>query len=787
MTLIFRNLIHVIRRFKLATVLNILGLSVAFASFIIIMMQLNFHFTFDRFHKDYDKIFRIEAVWNDGRIFPNLARPLSELFFDSSPHIVAGTRYQSVRGWTAFFAVENNGVRNYFREKTARITPEFTDVFTVDFVEGSANALQTPNNVMIPLSMARRLFGYESAIGRHLIHTWGTQTVGAVFRDFPANSTFQNVIYSAFPEEQNRDNWQNWNYHVYIRVNQANITDLLIENFKQNFDFETAFGSAEMVWSDFGVTFRLTTLSDLHFTTDVFDDGASQSTSRQTLMILFAIAIVIIVIASINFTNFSTALSPMRVRNINTQRVLGAQQRTIRFSLVFEAIAFSLVSYLVALLLVRAFADSMLANLLTADLTLSTQPLVVGGTALVALLAGLLAGFYPSRYMTSFAPALALKGNFALSPKGKQLRNILIGIQYIASFALIIGASFMYLQNQFMKNSDLGYDTDALIIVNMSRIQQHRDAFTHRLQEFAGITGVTYAEQVLASTDHYMGWGRSYEGETINFQVIPVRYDFLQIMGIEVTEGRDFRREDAGMELGVFIFNETARQRFNLELNISLEGQGEIIGFMPDIRFASSRMIIDPMAFYVWGTQNWGDQLRYAYIQLSPGANLREAMTHVRNTLEEFDPNYPFQVRFFDEVLQRTYESERNLSRLILLFSLIAIFISIVGVFGLVVFDSECRRKEIGIRKVHGASTLGIILMFNQAYIKILVVCFVIATPLAWFAVSRWLENFAFRTPLYWWVFALAFVAVSVITVLTVTIQNWRVANDNPVKSIKTE
>jgi putative ABC transport system permease protein len=178
--------------------------------------------------------------------------------------------------------------------------------------------------------------------------------------------------------------------------------------------------------------------------------------------------------------------------------------------------------------------------------------------------------------------------------------------------------------------------------------------------------------------------------------------------------------------------------------------------------------------------------MNIAYIRLKEGANVRSAMSHIHATLAEFDPNYPFEVRFFDEVVQQLYESERALSSLILLFSLIAIFISIVGVFGLVVFDSECRRKEIGIRKVMGATTSGIILMFNKAYIKILLICFALATPIAWFAVSRWLENFAFRTPLYWWVFALAFLAVSAITVLTVTIQNWRVANDDPVKSIKT-
>jgi putative ABC transport system permease protein len=233
----------------------------------------------------------------------------------------------------------------------------------------------------------------------------------------------------------------------------------------------------------------------------------------------------------------------------------------------------------------------------------------------------------------------------------------------------------------------------------------------------------------------------------------------------------------------VFIFNETARKKFNLELNTDLQGI-EIIGFIPDVKFASFRVAVEPMGFLMSGSIN----SRYAYIKLMPGADKRAAMSHILSTLAEFDANYSFfEVLFYDEVLQRLYEKEISLSSLITLFSLIAIFIAIVGVFGLVVFDSECRRKEIGIRKVLGASTMGIIIMFNKAYFKILTICFVIAAPLAWYAVTRWLENFAYKTPMYWWVYLLAFVAVAVITVCTVTFQNWRVANDDPVKAIKSE
>jgi putative ABC transport system permease protein len=404
------------------------------------------------------------------------------------------------------------------------------------------------------------------------------------------------------------------------------------------------------------------------------------------------------------------------------------------------------------------------------------------------LITGLLAGVYPSFYMTSFAPALVLKGSFGLSLKGKKIRNTLIGIQFIASVALIIGASFMYLQNYFMQNSPLGYDKDEVIITSVGRIYENRDAFTNKIKTYSGIEDVTYANALLSSSDKY-GWsGLEYKGDYKFFQFICVDYTFLKVMGIETTEGRDFRFEDMNTEHGAYIFNETARKEFNLELNTAMGGKddnsykGEIIGFMPDIKFASFRKAVEPMAFYVHG--NWNTA---AYIKVKAGTDMRAVMSHIRTTLAEFDQAYTFKILFFDEILQRLYEKETALSALISLFSLIAIFISIVGVFGLVVFDSECRRKEIGIRKIFGSSTMGIILMFNKAYFKVLLICFVIAAPLAWYAVHRWLENFAYKTPMYWWVYLVAFIVVAVITICTVTFQNWRVATANPVEAIKVE
>ena len=801
---ILRNLLSVVRRFKLATILNILGLSIAFTAFIVIMIQLNYDYGFDKFHKDYDKIFRVErrrtsTSWQNAIHSGGIINRFLEL----SPNVVAGT-IVSPRASDMVFYIEKDGEQISYDERLMRVGSNFTDVFTVNFVEGDEDALKTPGNIIIPLSLSKKLFGNESAIGQQLFtNSRGMNvavgTVGAVYRDFPKNSTFENCAYMPISETV-FDNFGSASLSFYIRVNDPADVSMLFENFSQNFDISTIIGPH---WSeDFFLHFR--PLTDVHYATGVDFDYTPKSSSKQSSLILLSIAIVIIVIAAINFTNFSTALTPMRIKNINTQFVLGARRNTVRLTIVSEAVIISFLSFLLAILFVLVFNKSSMARLVDGDLSLSANPIIVCGTALIAIIAGLLAGIYPARYMTSFAPALVLNGSFGLSPKGKAIRNTLIGVQFVASFALIIGASFMYLQNWYMQNSPLGYDKDNLLTVNIQSITVSRDAIANQLKTHPGIKDVTFGADVLASSDMYSQQSLQYLDETIWLQPFYVYHDFLKVMNIEITGGRDFRPEDLNTEKMLWIVNDTTRRRYDFEPGALLSGtRHEIVGFMPDIKFSSFRTEVKLMGFAMYPHMQSQIMvegqtspqivdvndvlLTNAYIKLYAGTNLREAVSHINATLTGHDPNYTFHLRFFDETLQKLYEKELELNSLITLFSIIAILISIVGVLGLVVFDSECRRKEIGIRKVFGASVMNILIMFNKGYLRILVICFVIAAPLAWYAVHQWLGNFAYKTPMYWWVYLISFVTITVITIGTVTFQNWRVANDNPVDAIKSE
>ncbi|MDF9831762.1 ABC transporter permease [Parabacteroides sp. PF5-6] len=785
MKTLFRNLLSILRRFKMATTLNILGLSIAFAAFMAIMMQLDFDWNFDRSHADADRIYRVETI-SDEEAYAIISRPLADRFFASSPHIVAGTLSEPSFNREMTFTVVDDPAQNVYKELALRVYPNYGEVFAFEMIEGEAHAMERPQTVLIPQSLAHKLFAGETAIGHQLKSDTETFTVGGVYKDFPRNTLVENNIYQPIEADHLLHEWGDTKFYAYIRVDEPQHSEELVAHFKANFD-AASLGSGYSWVADTGL--RLTPLTAIHYTTDALYDFYPK-TGRQVLWVLSGIALIILLIAGINFTNFSTALAPMRIKSINTQKVMGAGESTLRSAMISEAVAISLFSYLLAIGLVYWFAQSPLHTLVSADLSLSAHPFILLDTGGIALLTGVLAGIYPAFYTTSFSPALVLKGSFGLSAKGRRLRNGLISVQFVASFALIICSLFMYLQSRFMQNSPLGFDKEQLIVADIPLgIQDKKEAITNQLKAFSAISEVTYAEMLFGGFDQYGELGRNFKGESIKFQVIPVDPSFLTALGIPVAEGRNFRKEDEKNNQPSLIFNEKACKSYNIAVGDKIDNM-EVIGRIEDIKFASFRTEIIPMAFMIRGTRDFftADGMdHYAYIKVKAGADMKAVISDIHSTLRSMKPDHLYQIRFFDEVIQGMYENETRLTSLIILFSLIAVFISIVGVFGLVVFDSEYRRKEIGVRKVLGSTIREVLLLFNKTYIRILCICFVVAAPIAWFAVSKWLENFAYKTPLSAWVFLLSFLFVSLITSATVTFQSWRVATANPVDALKAE
>lgn len=768
---LLKSLYVLFNRSKRAMVINTFGLSVAFAAFLIILMQVYFDRSFDACHADAERIYRIE-LGIQGNKFAIVSRPITE-FISQSP-LIETSALASVTITPITFRIDHNNKQDLYEEFTQSVTPSFTDVFRFDMKEGTDSALELPDQVLIPESLAKKMFDNESAVGKQLKEEAKSVVVGGVYKDFPKNSSIGNFVYRSIPEKE-RGSWGDLKYNAYIKtIPSANITEE-----KTRLENELAQTLKENEPDMPATRLYLTPLRMLHNVTDVMYDFAPKS-DKQTATILLIIAWAIIVVASINYMNMSMALVPKRMKSININRVLGGTNVLIRINYVLESIAIGLLSFFIGLLIVVIVSKTSIVSLMDADIHFWKHPGLTLFTFAIALLVGGLSGLYPSFYITSFQPALVLKGNFGMTIEAKKLRQLLIGIQFITAFVLIMSSGFMYLQNNHLRHADVGYDRDQIILSSVNpHIVKNKSAFTHQLKSFSGITDVTYAASALSTADNYNGWNAQYNGEKIMFQWIPVDPSFIEVMNIEVSEGRGFREDD--QKIGKYIFNEKAKNEFGLALNTLIDGT-EIIGFIPDIQYTTFRTISAPMAFYVSPSNDYS---KYAYIKVKAGSDMKSALEHVKSVVHEYEGEKPLQIRFYDEVFNQVYEKEQNLMFLVSLFSIIAVIISITGVLGLVFFENEYRQREIGIRKVLGANEINILVLFNKSYLPILAACFAIACVITYHFVSRWLENFSIQTPLYWWVFLMSGLLVIFVTVVTVSWQSWKTATSDPLETMR--
>ena len=795
MKLMIRNLLYLFKRFKTAVVLNLFGLTIAFAAFLLIVMQVDYEMNYDAMHSKSGRTFRLEA--NHGEFEHNAIHCLmfSDAFVNSSAHITDYSyRYPFYGGerYCQIDEVDDQGEAKVFKENFQLCLPNISDVFDFHMKEGSVECLSIPGSVLIPESVAKRLFDKQSAIGKRIRMSGSSGwqpvsttilTIGGVYKDFPGNTTVQNRIYVPMDQlDLLKSSWQMYANEIYVTLDDPLNKEEVLDHFNKTFDFaKSQMGSAQEI------ALRLTPLKEVYYTHDTTFDFNPKG-HRETNYVLLGIAFLILFIAGINFTNLTTSLIPLRLKTINTHRVLGCSIYKLQAISLIESIVICLISYILALFIVNDLSYTPIANWVDADIRLSQYKGLILLTALIAILTGCLAGLYPAIRSTSYAPALVLKGSFGLSPKGKKVRVALIGFQYTVSIALIIVTLFMGLQNHFMTSSEqLGFNKDQVAIVNLTPeiYAKHKPQYIQKLKDYPGIEDVAFSVYELSKEDDMIDLEYArHEDKDVFFKVFYASENFLSVMDIQVEEGRDFTREDLNKAQSDYIINPAAERDFHLHPGDRFNDR-TVLGVSKDFRFNSCRIASSPFVFAL--NNDIPNPKLVSYIRFNSKTNLQEAVAHVRETLKEIDPTFPFEISFYNTILNNLYQKEQTVGKLISLFGIMAILISIVGVFGLVLFETQYRRKEIGIRKINGATTGQILLMFNKTYIRIVSVCFIISIPIAWMGTQQWLENFAYKTPLHLWVFIVAFLIILSVTIGTVTFRNWQAANENPVNSVKSE
>ena len=777
-----KNFIAILRRYSIAMIMNFAGLVLALTAFMVLMLQISYQVEFDKGHPTSGRIYRVDKIGAvDDDIFKNIIpRGYADDIIGSSPHIIAGTIDCPFIGETVFNAILEDGMPPFvFKSKTDVIYPDFFKVFGTKFIEGSAEALNDLSQIAIPESLAKKLYGNESAVGHILTHNEGYQfgagrtkefSVGAVYKDFPANSQIGNQIYLNVGS-LHEGNYGGANFACWVLLDSADNKELVEQNFNDNYNYTD---------SDWLTDIELTPIEEIYFG----DEGSTiwKTGSRKQVWILICISILVMLIGGINYATFFTSLAPVRVKAVNTRKVLGSSIGKLRGELMLEAVLFSLAAFIVALGVMYPVSDWLVAlgvSDMTFDFTSKLSLVLI--TGLISIVIGLAAGVYPSFYVTSLPTAFALQGNFAFSVAGRRFRTVMITLQFAITFALMIFALTVYRQNEYMTGYDTGFEKDRIAVVQISaeQYQFKSEWLQERLCSLPEVEDVAFALEGMGFSDSYSTFTLELEGQQVRCFSIYCSHNFLDVMGIPVVDGRNFLVSDVG--------NAIINQRLkDLGGKIEItEGMGSIIGQTSDVRINSLRNETAPIC-YIYVPKDFAT-LGYVYIRLQNGYDKTGVTENINVILTEMDPSYLFEVEYYEEVMERVYESEIRQGKIISIFSLLAAALSLIGVFGQVLLDVQYRRRDLAVKKVYGAETAGLMLDGLKRYAIIGIVSYAIAVPAAHYAVSRWLENFVEHTGLSAWTFILTFVVIMILTIGVAGFQYWNSANADPAEALRKE
>ncbi|MFN8343937.1 MAG: permease prefix domain 2-containing transporter [Spirosomataceae bacterium] len=782
--------------------INILGLSVGLACFMLIAVFVYDELNYDTYAANAQHIYRVNVLVTgngDVAVYPHVDAAVGEGMKNAFPEVKSSARLLSVSDFVKY------GDKQFKEEHLAFADLNFLSLFSISFVEGKASdALEQPNTMVITADLAKKYFGDENPLGKSL--AIGTQKtaykVTGIINKLPDNSHFHfDAFLSLATFHLTNPTWSNVGYYTYLELNdnadpkklEAKFPQLVAKYVVPEVQRDMGVSLAEAQKSINTFRFALQPLTDIHLYSNTKYE-LEPNGDIQYVYIFSVLAFFILLLACANFTNLSTAYAARRSREVGIRKVMGSVKKHLVFQFLAESVLLTFfamaVAYLLIFLLLPSF--NQIADKHTA-FSFFLDYRVLLALFFVSFLAGIIAGIYPAFFLSSFDILRNLKGSFAAPrTQKKSLHGGLIVFQFAISTVLIISTIVVNRQLHFMQNKKLGYDKDQLLFLPDTRaLAKNQVAFQHRLLQHknvvsAGISRNVPIGHIIDGTQIYPK-NETGNGTEIHTDIFHVDYDYLRTLGLQIVQGRDFSKEFATDSSGVIINESAVRELGWNGLNpigrsIVRSGQAElkVIGVVKDFNYASVKQKIAPLMMLL-GNNGGGLVLKIKT------DNIPHFLADLKQQWQEFNPDVPLQYHFLDERYAALYVAEQRTQQLFTVFSVLAIIIAGLGLFALSAFVIEQRTKEVGIRKVMGASAVGIVALLSKDFLKLILIAVVLAAPIGWYVMTHWLENFAYRITIEWWMFTLAGILAVGIALLTVSFQAVKAALMNPVKSLKTE
>jgi putative ABC transport system permease protein len=800
------NLLLAIRQLKKTkgfTLLNILGLTLGLTTFLLIVVYVVDELSYDRFNVNADRICRLNTdILSGGTLTPmaDAAPPVAPTLLKNYPEVQQAARMLMLDN--ALLLRKGQSVIK--ENRIVQCDPSIFQIFTLPMIDGNpATALMTPHSVVLTESMALKYFGTTAAVGRILSSVGDTipLTVGGVIRDMPAQACFHFDFFVTLQGDgmQTDPNW--WSFFPMS-------TFVLL---KPGADFQAFNKKLAGLYGQFVPEYKemeaeakgtwyervsATPLTDIHLRSSRTDELARNG-NIQYVYIFSAIALFVLVIAAINFMNLSTARSANRAREVGVRKVLGSHRSALIGQFLTESLLITLVAGFLALGL-AALVLPWFNNLADKHLALNTHTLawVLPTIAAAVGVVGLLAGAYPALFLSAFKPVQVLKGKLATGFKGAALRSTLVVFQFSISLFLIVGTLVVYRQLSYIRNKDLGFDRSRVLIMSGMDALKDPTTLQKEVQQLPGVTGATISGYLPTNDKRWHNWGSGPDNGTGNnggwTQCWKIDDAYLPTLGMQLVAGRNFSR-DYGTDSGAVIINEAAAKLYAIDkdpLNktVSLawwQRNGRkmnVIGVVKNFNFASLRDNIQPLVFV-----NALDEDAVLMAIRAKTDNWPALLAQLKQKWTSMVPNRAFEFSFMDADFDGLYRAEQRMGQLSMLFSTLAILIACLGLFGLAAYAAEQRTSEIGIRKILGASVPNIVGLLSRDFGRLIALSILIATPLAWLGMDKWLQNFAYRTTISPWLFLLAACIVVLIAAATTIAQSIRAAIANPVNSLRAE